>query len=206
MIVKKLSQQIKIWMISLLGFLKDFEHKTLCLWQLQITWKIFLLFHPTPFQKDVNTDQRPRRKQPRPLRTKDEHWREGGWFSQEGGCRRTLWRVGQGMGLGMEVWKPMKKAPSLTTHQSCTRKHSSLIMSHKCLILHVVLEYHTLSKNRTLEAHLLGIPYIPSFQLQYSTHKFLLISTKKLWILPNYFLTKEPAWAMSNWKLYLKKK
>lgn len=39
----KNSQQIKIWVILPPGFLKDFEHNMLCLWQLQITWKIFLL-------------------------------------------------------------------------------------------------------------------------------------------------------------------
>lgn len=41
-------------------------------------------------------------------------------------------------------------------------------------------ECHTLSKKGTLEAHPLGVSYTSNFQLQHSTHKLLLISTKKL--------------------------
>lgn len=94
------------------------------------------LFHSTLLQKDVNTTHRPRRKQPQPLRIKDERFREGGLFSQEGGCGRTH----QGTGRGVEVWKPTRRPPSLTTHQSCFHKHSLLTMSHKYLSFHAMPE------------------------------------------------------------------
>lgn len=120
-------------MTSLPGFLKDFRALPLAIID---TMKNILACFTRLYCRRMSTTHRPRRKQPQLLRTKDEHFKEGGLFSQEGGCGRTP----QGTGRGVEVWKPTRRPPSLTTHQSCFHKHSSLTMSHKYLIFHAMPE------------------------------------------------------------------
>lgn len=80
----KNSQQTKIWMISLLGFLKDFEHKTLCLWQLQITRKIFLLVPPDFISEGCQ--HRPEAKEETASAAENQRWAlEGRWMIQPRG-------------------------------------------------------------------------------------------------------------------------
>ena len=97
----------------------------------------------------------------------------------ERGLQKDPLEVGPENGAGRGSVEAHEEGP--ITHNTSVLHSQTFFFNHESQVPNSSCgaKYHTLSKERILEAHPL-VPYISDFQFQCSTHKLLLTSTEKL--------------------------
>lgn len=148
-------------MITLVGFLKDFEFNTLLPLAIIDNMKNSIACS-TLFLKDVNTAQSLEGNTLSPWEAKINIWGKMDCAARRVGAEGASKGMREQSGCGR--CKPSRWPPSLT-HISPAVKRSSSIMAHKHLILHAVPEFHTHSQRRTLAIQPLWFPWTSTLQL-----------------------------------------